>query len=91
MGEIKLNKEVFDLKLNDIDNSLSTYSAKKLTKITLNQTNLTRIKKYVELVDRFNEQLASYEQLLDRDINKIKNIGMEIVNKDKELSQAFKE
>ncbi|MBC2258782.1 TIGR04197 family type VII secretion effector [Listeria booriae] len=91
MGEIKLNKEVFDLKLNDIDNSLSTYSAKKLTKITLNQTNLTRIKKYVELVDLFNEQLASYGQLLDRDINKIKNIGMEIVNKDKELSQAFKE
>ncbi|MBC1476008.1 TIGR04197 family type VII secretion effector [Listeria grandensis] len=91
MGEILLNKEAFDLKLSDITSSVEVYSAKKLTKITLNQTNLVRIKKYAELVDRFNEQLVSYEQLLNRDIEKIKSMGTEIINKDKELAKGFVE
>ncbi|PGZ99168.1 TIGR04197 family type VII secretion effector [Bacillus pseudomycoides] len=91
MGEIKLNKAVFDSKVNELKSSASDLGKTKFNDMKLNRTNLTRLTKFCEAIEELSKKVQQYEQLLQKDINRIQQTGKEIVEKDEKLGKDLRD
>ncbi|MGG0275484.1 TIGR04197 family type VII secretion effector [Bacillus rhizoplanae] len=91
MGEIKLNKAVFDSKVNELKSSASELGKTKFNDMKLNRTNLTRLTQFCEAIEELSKKVQQYEQLLQKDINNIQQAGKEMVEKDEKLGKDLRD
>ncbi|CAG9614498.1 hypothetical protein BACCIP111899_03731 [Bacillus rhizoplanae] len=91
MGEIKLNKAVFDSKVNELKSGASDLGKVKFNDMKLNRTNLTRLTQFCEAIEELSKKVQQYEQLLQKDINNIQQAGKEMVEKDEKLGKDLRD
>ncbi|MGG0184807.1 TIGR04197 family type VII secretion effector [Bacillus rhizoplanae] len=91
MGEIKLNKAVFDSKVNELKSGASELGKTKFNDMKLNRTNLTRLTQFCEAIEELSKKVQQYEQLLQKDINNIQQAGKEMVEKDEKLGKDLRD
>ncbi|MDC2865203.1 TIGR04197 family type VII secretion effector [Bacillus sp. BP-3] len=89
MGEIKLNKAVFDSKVSELKSGASDIGKTKFNDMKLSRTNLTRLTQFCEAIELLSQKVQQYEQVLQNDINRIQQAGEKIVNKDEELEKSL--
>ena len=90
MGEIKLNKGVFDAKVSELKSGASDLGKTKFNDMKLSRTNLTRLIQYCEAIEKLSQKLQQYEQILENDLNKIQQTGEKIVEKDEQLEKQLR-
>ncbi|MEK4932665.1 MULTISPECIES: TIGR04197 family type VII secretion effector [Bacillus] len=90
MGEIKLNKGVFDAKVSELKSSASDLGKTKFNDMKLSRTNLTRLIQYCEAIEKLSQKVQQYEQILENDLNKIQQTGEKIVEKDEQLEKQLR-
>lgn len=90
MGEIKLNKGVFDAKVSDLKSGASDLGKTKFNGMQLHRTNLSKLKKYCEAIEKLSQKVQRYEKLLENDISRVQEIGAKMVEKDAKLGQELK-
>ncbi|PHA05015.1 TIGR04197 family type VII secretion effector [Bacillus wiedmannii] len=90
MGEIKLNKGVFDAKVSELKSGASDLGKTKFNGMQLSRTNLTRLIQYCEAIEKLSQKVQQYEQLLENDLNKIQKTGEKIVEKDEQLEKQLR-
>ncbi|GAB6678959.1 TIGR04197 family type VII secretion effector [Bacillus luti] len=90
MGEIKLNKGVFDAKVSDLKSGASDLGKTKFNGMQLHRTNLSKLKKYGEAIEKLSQKVQRYEKLLENDISRVQEIGAKMVEKDAKLGQELK-
>ncbi|MEH6848922.1 TIGR04197 family type VII secretion effector [Bacillus pseudomycoides] len=90
MGEIKLNKAVFDSKVSELKSGASDVGKTKFNDMKLNRTNLDRLTKYCEEIEKLSNKVQQYELLLENDLNKIQQTGEKIVEEDEKFEQALR-
>ncbi|WP_035432540.1 TIGR04197 family type VII secretion effector [Bacillus sp. UNC322MFChir4.1] len=89
MGEIKLNKAVFDSKVSELKSGASDVGKTKFNDMKLNRTNLDRLTKYCEEIERLSKKVQEYEQVLQNDINRIQQTGEKIVEQDEQFEKQM--
>ncbi|EEL71068.1 hypothetical protein BWGOE3_20360 [Bacillus mycoides] len=90
MGEIKLNKGVFDAKVSELKSGASDLGKTKFNGMQLHRTNLTRLIQYCEAIEQLSQKVQQYEQILENDLNKIQQTGEKIVEKDEQLEKQLR-
>lgn len=90
MGEIKLNKAVFDSKVNELKSGASDVGKTKFNDMKLNRTNLDRLTKYCEAIELLSQRVQQYETLLENDLNKIQRAGEKMVEQDEQLERQLR-
>ncbi|MCU5462447.1 TIGR04197 family type VII secretion effector [Bacillus cereus] len=90
MGEIKLNKGVFDAKVSELKSSASDLGKTKFNGMQLSRTNLTRLTQFCEAIEMLSQKVQQYEQILENDLNKIQQTGEKIVEKDEQLEKQLR-
>ncbi|KAA0768548.1 MULTISPECIES: TIGR04197 family type VII secretion effector [Bacillus cereus group] len=90
MGEIKLNKGVFDAKVSELKSRASDLGKPKFNDMKLSRTNLTRLIQYCEAIEQLSQKVQRYEQILENDLNKIQQTGEKIVEKDEQLEKQLR-
>ncbi|WP_100618112.1 TIGR04197 family type VII secretion effector [Bacillus cereus] len=90
MGEIKLNKGVFDAKVSDLKSGASDLGKTKFNDMKLSRTNLPRLIQYCEAIEKLSQKVQQYEQILENDLNKIQQTGEKIVEKDEQLEKQLR-
>ncbi|EMI9088306.1 MULTISPECIES: TIGR04197 family type VII secretion effector [unclassified Bacillus (in: firmicutes)] len=90
MGEIKLNKGVFDAKVSELKSGASDLGKTKFNDMKLSRTNLTRLIQYCEAIEKLSQKVQQYEQILENDLNKIQKTGEKIVEKDEQLEKQLR-
>ena len=90
MGEIKLNKGVFDAKVSELKSGASDLGKTKFNDMKLSRTNLTRLIQYCEAIEKLSQKVQQYEQILENDLNKIQQTGEKIVEKDEQLEKQLR-
>ncbi|MEG7842880.1 TIGR04197 family type VII secretion effector [Bacillus mobilis] len=91
MGEIKLNKGVFDAKVSELKSGASDLGKTKFNGMQLSRTNLSKLKKYCEAIEKLSEKVQQYEQILQKDISSIQQTGQEMVQQDEKLGKDLKD
>lgn len=91
MGEIKLNKAVFDSKVNELKSSASDLEKIKFNDMKLNRTNLTRLTQFCEAIEKLSKKVQQYEQLLQKDINRIQQTGEKMVEQDEKIGEDLRD
>ncbi|TCJ84196.1 UNVERIFIED_ORG: type VII secretion effector (TIGR04197 family) [Bacillus cereus] len=91
MGEIKLNKGVFDAKVSDLKSGASDLGKTKFNGMQLSRTNLSKLKKYCEAIEKLSKKVQQYEQILQKDISSIQQTGQEMVQQDEKLGKDLKD
>ncbi|MDZ4520756.1 TIGR04197 family type VII secretion effector [Bacillus cereus group sp. BceL300] len=91
MGEIKLNKGVFDAKVSDLKSGASDLGKTKFNGMQLHRTNLNKLKKYCEAIEKLSKKVQQYEQILQKDISRIQQTGQEMVQQDEKLGKDLKD
>ncbi|CCW06879.1 TIGR04197 family type VII secretion effector [Bacillus cereus group sp. Bc002] len=89
MGEIKLNKGVFDAKVSDLKSGASDLGKTKFNGMQLSRTNLTRLTQFCEAIEMLSQKVQQYEQLLENDLNNIQQAGEKIVEQDEQLEKSL--
>ncbi|HDR7605863.1 TIGR04197 family type VII secretion effector [Bacillus mycoides] len=89
MGEIKLNKGVFDAKVSDLKSGASDLGKTKFNGMKLSRTNLTRLTQFCEAIEMLSQKVQQYEQLLENDLNNIQQAGEKIVEQDEQLEKSL--
>ncbi|EMY4795790.1 TIGR04197 family type VII secretion effector [Bacillus albus] len=89
MGEIKLNKGVFDAKVSELKSSASDLGKTKFNGMQLSRTNLTRLTQFCEAIEMLSQKVQQYEQLLENDLNNIQQAGEKIVEQDEQLEKSL--
>ncbi|AJH17504.1 MULTISPECIES: TIGR04197 family type VII secretion effector [Bacillus] len=89
MGEIKLNKGVFDAKVSDLKSGASDLGKTKFNDMKLSRTNLTRLTQFCEAIEMLSQKVQQYEQLLENDLNNIQQAGEKIVEQDEQLEKSL--
>ncbi|EKS8350349.1 TIGR04197 family type VII secretion effector [Bacillus cereus] len=90
MGEIKLNKGVFDAKVSELKSGASDLGKTKFNGMQLSRTNLTRLTQFCEAIEMLSQKVQQYEQILENDLNKIQQTGEKIVEKDEQLEKQLR-
>ncbi|MGG0257551.1 TIGR04197 family type VII secretion effector [Bacillus toyonensis] len=90
MGEIKLNKGVFDAKVSELKSGASDLGETKFNDMQLSRTNLTRLIQYCEAIEQLSQKVQRYEEILGNDLNKIQQTGEKIVEKDEQLEKQLR-
>ncbi|NKX10821.1 TIGR04197 family type VII secretion effector [Bacillus cereus] len=90
MGEIKLNKGVFDAKVSELKSGASDLGKTKFNGMQLSRTNLTRLTQFCEAIEMLSQKVQRYEQILENDLNKIQQTGEKIVEKDEQLEKQLR-
>lgn len=91
MGENKLNKGVFDAKVSELKSGASDLGKTKFNGMQLSRTNLSKLKKYCEAIEKLSEKVQQYEQILQKDISSIQQTGQEMVQQDEKLGKDLKD
>ncbi|OUC02623.1 hypothetical protein BK784_08095 [Bacillus thuringiensis serovar medellin] len=89
MGEIKLNKGVFDAKVSELKSGASDLGKTKFNGMQLSRTNLTRLTQFCEAIEMLSQKVQQYEQLLENDLNNIQQAGEKIVEQDEQLEKSL--
>ncbi|MGG3675539.1 TIGR04197 family type VII secretion effector [Heyndrickxia faecalis] len=89
MGEIAINQTVFRAVLSQADSTRSTLEGIKPVKITLQQTDLKSMREQLEIVGKLQKAFELYSALLDADLQKLEQLGNEMVQQDDQIGQSF--
>jgi len=90
MGEITLNKAVFDSKVSELKSGASDVGKTKFNDMKLTRTNLDRLTKYCEAIEKLSKKVQQYEQVLQMDLNKIQRAGEKMVEQDEQLERQLR-
>ncbi|KGT37386.1 MAG: TIGR04197 family type VII secretion effector [Weizmannia coagulans] len=89
MGEIAINQTVFRAALSQANSARSTLEGIKPVKITLQQTDLKSMREQLEIVGKLQKAFELYSALLDADLQKLEQLGNEMVQQDDQIGQSF--
>lgn len=90
MGQISINKTVFDSVVNHAKTAKSALEGIKAIDLSLKETSLKSIQQQIDVIKDFQNVLTLYNELLDLDLNKLQNMGNSMVQQDELLGGPLK-
>lgn len=89
MTEVKLNKAEFDERVSDLKTSANNVGKVKFNDMQLTNTNVSRLKKICEAIEKLSKDMKEYETMLEADLKRIQKTGDEMVAKDEQLGKSM--
>lgn len=89
MGEIKLNVELFDSNIEQLQAAVSDMETNLIKTTSFDQTNINPFKEELKQVTKAMELLRKYKSILEADIQTLKNTGESIKKLDEQIEKSY--
>ncbi|MBO2534965.1 TIGR04197 family type VII secretion effector [Rummeliibacillus suwonensis] len=90
MGEISINKLVFDSTVKEIKNAKSVLEGVKIPRHQFKMTDVSSIEEQLKVIEDLKNMLSLYDQFLGTDLNKLQTIGDSMIQHDEHLANQIK-
>lgn len=90
MGEISINKSVFDAMVKEITNAKTDLAGAKIPTFKLKITDVNCMEEQLKVIEELKNVLTLYDQFLETDLNKLQTIGNSMVQHDEHLANQIK-
>ncbi|WP_207368863.1 TIGR04197 family type VII secretion effector [Heyndrickxia coagulans] len=89
MGEIKLNVELFNSNIEQLQAAVSDMETNLIKTTSFDQTNINPFKEELKQVTKAMELLRKYKSILEADIQTLKNTGEAIKKLDEQIEKSY--
>ena len=89
MGEIKLNVELFNSNIEQLQAAVSDMETNLIKTTSFDQTNINPFKEELKQVTRAMELLSKSKSILEADIQTLKNTGEAIKKLDEQIEKSY--
>ena len=89
MGEIKLNVELFNSNIEQLQAAVSDMETNLIKTASFDQTNINPFKEELKQVTKAMELLSKYKSILEADIQTLKNTGEAIKKLDEQIEKSY--
>ncbi|AEH52960.1 TIGR04197 family type VII secretion effector [Heyndrickxia coagulans] len=89
MGEIKLNVELFNSNIEQLQAAVSDMETNLIKTTSFDQTNINPFKEELKQVTKAMELLRKYKSILEADIQTLKNTGESIKKLDEQIEKSY--
>ncbi|MED4321168.1 TIGR04197 family type VII secretion effector [Weizmannia sp. CD-2023] len=89
MGETKLNVELFDSNIEQLQAAVSDMETNLIKTTSFDQTNINPFKEELKQVTKAMELLRKYKSILEADIQTLKNTGESIKKLDEQIEKSY--
>ncbi|MEZ0116926.1 UNVERIFIED_ORG: type VII secretion effector (TIGR04197 family) [Heyndrickxia coagulans] len=89
MGEIKLNVELFNSNIEQLQAAVSDMETNLIKTTSFDQTNINPFKEELKQVTKAMELLSKYKSILEADIQTLKNTGEAIKKLDEQIEKSY--
>ncbi|KGT39941.1 TIGR04197 family type VII secretion effector [Heyndrickxia faecalis] len=89
MAEIAINETVFNATLSQAESVKTALEGLHFPEPAMHQTDLKSLKEQMEVLKELKTALKLYSALLQTDLQKLEQLGKEMVQQDEKIGQSF--
>ncbi|MGG3965540.1 TIGR04197 family type VII secretion effector [Heyndrickxia faecalis] len=89
MGEIKLNVELFNSNIEQLQAAVSDMETNLIKTTSFDQTNINPFKEELKQVTKAMELLRKYKSILEADIQTLRKTGESIRKLDEQIEKSY--